>query len=99
MRMLATSLLLAVVIAAVLPGRASSQAIKVTLLGTGGPPPAMNRFGPSTLVEAAGQRLVSMRDAAVCCGSRRSDCRSATSTRCSSLTCIPITSSASPISS
>lgn len=58
MRMLAMSLLLAVVIAAVLPGRASSQAIKVTLLGTGGPPPAMNRFGPSTLVEAAGQRLV-----------------------------------------
>jgi ribonuclease Z len=58
MRMLALSLLVAVVFAAVLPGRASSQEIKVTLLGTGGPPPAMNRFGPSSLVEVAGQRLV-----------------------------------------
>jgi ribonuclease Z len=40
------------------PGLAWGQEIKVTLLGTGGPPPAMNRFGPSTLVEAGGQRLV-----------------------------------------
>ena len=58
MRMLALSLLLAVVVGPMLSVRASSQEIKVTLLGTGGPPPAMNRFGPSTLVEAAGQRLV-----------------------------------------
>src|SRR5207253_371525 len=29
-----------------------AQDIKVTLLGTGAPPPVMNRFGPSILVEA-----------------------------------------------
>ena len=32
----------------------SAQEIKVTLLGTGTPVPAMNRFGPSILVEAGG---------------------------------------------
>jgi ribonuclease Z len=37
---------------------ALSQDIKVTLLGTGCPPPVMNRFGPSTLVEAGGQSLL-----------------------------------------
>jgi ribonuclease Z len=31
---------------------------KVTLLGTGGPPPVMNRFGPSTVVQAGGQILL-----------------------------------------
>lgn len=31
---------------------------RVTLLGTGGPPPLMNRFGPSTLVEAGGEKLI-----------------------------------------
>jgi ribonuclease Z len=35
-----------------------TQEIKVTLLGTGTPAPAMNRFGPSTLVEAGGQTLL-----------------------------------------
>jgi ribonuclease Z len=35
-----------------------AQSITVTLLGTGGPPPSMERFGPSILVEAAGQRFV-----------------------------------------
>jgi ribonuclease Z len=30
----------------------------VTLLGTGAPPPVMNRFGPSTLVEAGGQKFL-----------------------------------------
>lgn len=35
-----------------------AQEIKVTLLGTGGPPPVMNRFGPSTLVEAGTRRFV-----------------------------------------
>src|SRR5437867_12485227 len=40
------------------PAAAQGQAIKVTLLGTGAPPPVMNRFGPSTLVEAGGERLL-----------------------------------------
>jgi ribonuclease Z len=40
------------------PAAAQGQAIKVTLLGTGSPPPVMNRFGPSTLVEAGGERLL-----------------------------------------
>jgi ribonuclease Z len=34
------------------------QTIKVTLLGTGCPPPVMNRFGPSILVEAGDQKLI-----------------------------------------
>ena len=32
--------------------------MNVTLLGTGSPPPVMHRFGPSTLVEAGGHKLV-----------------------------------------
>ena len=36
----------------------SAQEIKVTLLGTGTPVPAMNRFGPSILVEAGGQTFL-----------------------------------------
>jgi ribonuclease Z len=32
--------------------------MKVTLLGTGCPPAVMNRFGPSTLVEAGGQKFL-----------------------------------------
>ena len=35
-----------------------AQDIKVTLLGTGNPRPAMSRFGPSILVEAGKQKLV-----------------------------------------
>jgi ribonuclease Z len=35
-----------------------AQNIKVTLLGTGCPPPVMNRFGPSILVEAGGQKFL-----------------------------------------
>jgi len=31
---------------------------RVTLLGTGAPPPVLNRFGPSTLVEAGHQKLI-----------------------------------------
>ena len=38
--------------------RASDPQITVTLLGTGSPPPVMNRFGPSTLVEAGHQRFL-----------------------------------------
>src|SRR6185436_9635209 len=32
--------------------------IKVTLLGTGGPVPSIERFGPSILVEAGGEKLL-----------------------------------------
>ena len=37
---------------------AHGQDIRVTLLGTGSPAPVMNRFGPSILVEAGGQKLL-----------------------------------------
>ena len=43
---------------ALLPGFAEAQTIRVTLLGTGCPPAVMNRFGPSTLVEAGGQKFL-----------------------------------------
>lgn len=45
-------------VAAVVPAAAQVQGIRVTLLGTGCPPPVMNRFGPSTLVEAGDQKLL-----------------------------------------
>lgn len=44
--------------AAVVPATAQVHGIRVTLLGTGCPPPVMNRFGPSTLVEAGDQKLL-----------------------------------------
>ena len=31
---------------------------RVTLLGTGAPPPVMDRFGPSTLVEAGNEKFI-----------------------------------------
>jgi len=34
------------------------QDLTVTLLGTGAPPPLMDRFGPSTLVEAGDEKLI-----------------------------------------
>ncbi|HEY2187658.1 MAG TPA: MBL fold metallo-hydrolase [Caldimonas sp.] len=37
---------------------ARAQDITVTLLGTGTPTPAMNRFGPSILVEAGGRKFL-----------------------------------------
>ena len=37
---------------------AESSAFTITLLGTGSPPPSIERFGPSTLVEVGNQRLV-----------------------------------------
>jgi ribonuclease Z len=37
---------------------AHGQEIKVTLLGTGCPPAVVNRFGPSILVEAGGQKFI-----------------------------------------
>ncbi len=40
------------------PATAAGQEIKVTLLGTGSPPPVMNRFGPSILVEAGGGKFL-----------------------------------------
>src|ERR1044071_6827541 len=40
------------------PEVARGQDIKITLLGTGWPPAVMNRFGPSTLVEAGGQKFI-----------------------------------------
>ena len=39
-------------------GGARCQEIRVTLLGTGTPAPVMNRFGPSILVEAGGQKFL-----------------------------------------
>lgn len=35
----------------------SSDIFRVTLLGTGAPPPVLNRFGPSTLVEVGGKKF------------------------------------------
>src|SRR3981081_313244 len=40
------------------PAAAVAQESKVTLLGTGTPVPAMNRFGPSILIEAGGQKVL-----------------------------------------
>lgn len=39
-------------------GQASDDLFRVTLLGTGAPPPRLDRFGPSTLVEAGGQKFI-----------------------------------------
>ena len=36
----------------------STDPFRVTLLGTGAPPPVLDRFGPSTLVEAGGEKLL-----------------------------------------
>jgi ribonuclease Z len=36
----------------------SESLFRVTLLGTGAPPPRMDRFGPSTLVEAGGKKFI-----------------------------------------
>ena len=39
-------------------GDSSQPAIRVTLLGTGRPDPVIDRFGPSTLIEAGGETLM-----------------------------------------
>ena len=39
-------------------GSAQAQTLDVTLLGTGDPIPRVDRFGPATLVDAGGQRLL-----------------------------------------
>ena len=49
---------IALLLVALVPAATRGQAIKVTLLGTGCPPPLMDRFGPSTLVEAGDQKLL-----------------------------------------
>jgi len=49
---------IAVFVSISVPAAAQGPDIKVTLLGTGCPPPVMNRFGPSTLVEAGGRALL-----------------------------------------
>src|SRR6266849_8319281 len=49
---------LVVALVALAPAVAGAQDIKVTLLGTGTPVPAMSRFGPSILVEAGGQKFL-----------------------------------------
>ncbi|MCY4488873.1 MAG: MBL fold metallo-hydrolase [Deltaproteobacteria bacterium] len=36
----------------------SNDVFRVTLLGTGAPPPVLHRFGPSTLVEAGGEKFL-----------------------------------------
>jgi ribonuclease Z len=51
-------LAVALTLVAVVPVAAQDSPIKVTLLGTGCPPAAMNRFGPSTLVEAGQQKFL-----------------------------------------
>jgi ribonuclease Z len=40
------------------PATTSAQEIRVTLLGTGSPPPTLARFGPSTLIQAGNQTLL-----------------------------------------
>lgn len=54
-RMLGIALLALVLVPA---ATAQGQEIKVTLLGTGCPPAVLNRFGPSILVEAGGQKFI-----------------------------------------
>ena len=40
------------------PGRAADQSFRVTLLGSGSPIPAADRFGPATLVEAGNHKFL-----------------------------------------
>ena len=49
---------IAMLVVAGASGPALCQEIRVTLLGTGTPAPVMNRFGPSILVEAGGQKFL-----------------------------------------
>ncbi len=50
--------LLPLLLVAAAAGAAETPTMSVTLLGTGTPNPRIERLGPSTLVEAGGQRLV-----------------------------------------
>jgi ribonuclease Z len=58
MKMLRGVLTLALLTAVLIPSAAHAQDITITLLGTGCPPAVMNRFGPSILVEAGGQKFL-----------------------------------------
>lgn len=49
---------IAMLVVAGASGPARCQELRVTLLGTGTPAPVMNRFGPSILVEAGGQKFL-----------------------------------------
>jgi len=49
---------IAILVVAGAAGPARCQEVRVTLLGTGTPAPVMNRFGPSILVEAGGQKFL-----------------------------------------
>lgn len=53
-----TAALILFALTALLPAGVAAQEIRVTLLGTGAPPPVLNRFGPSTLVEAGGRKFL-----------------------------------------
>ena len=58
MRMLFRAVLMVSVMIALVPSATRAQDITITLLGTGCPPAVMNRFGPSILVEAGGQKFL-----------------------------------------
>ena len=64
---------------------------RVTLLGTGAPPPLLGRFGPSTLIEAGDQKFIFDADAAPCSGCTNWASRLPISPVCCSHTIIPIT--------
>jgi ribonuclease Z len=49
---------MALALVAIAAATAAGQEIRVTLLGTGAPPPVVNRFGPSLLVEAGKQKFL-----------------------------------------
>jgi len=49
---------LGILVLLLIPMTASPQSIKVTLLGTGTPDPVIQRFGPSTLVEAGSEKML-----------------------------------------
>jgi hypothetical protein len=62
-------LLTVVVLVCSAPGLAAEGTLKVRLLGTGGPELFSNRLGYATLVEANGEKLLSMRGAESLSGS------------------------------
>ncbi|HEU4333316.1 MAG TPA: MBL fold metallo-hydrolase [Candidatus Eisenbacteria bacterium] len=55
---LRTAPLILLALMALLPVGGAAQEIRVTLLGTGAPPPSMERFGPSTLVEVGDRKFL-----------------------------------------
>lgn len=53
-----TTVLFGALLIGAIPASAPAQTLKVTLLGTGVPDPLIERFGPSTLVEAGNEKLL-----------------------------------------